>query len=174
VSTTSARRGQIASSLRDKEYRDFFVTEEIDTGIPFQIRAIRQARGWSQEELAARMGLTQASISRLENPDYGRFSLATLKRLASAFDVALAVRFVPFSRLVDWATNLSSEDLAVPDYEHDARLYPAPDPSLTAHHGVDITQGEDVCMVKITLLSDHRDHSNWFSNAEPDSLPMVR
>lgn len=133
MSTTFARWRQIADSLSEKEYRDSFVIEEINTGVPFQIRAMRQARGWSQKELAARMGMTQEGVSRLENPDYGKLTLTTLKRLASAFDVGLAVRFVPFSHLVDWAVNFSPNDLAVPDYEHDRGLL-APDPApLTVH-----------------------------------------
>lgn len=124
MTTTLARREQIAASLRDKEYRELFVEEEIDTGLPLQIRALRKARGWSQRELAKQVGMTQEGVSRLESLDYGRYTLATLKRLAAAFDVALVVRFEPFSRLVDWAANLSPEDLAVPDFEHDPGLEP--------------------------------------------------
>jgi transcriptional regulator with XRE-family HTH domain len=119
LTTTSGRREQIAASLQDKEYRDLFVAEEIATGLPFQLRAMRQARGWSQQELAERAGMTQEGISRLESLNYGRFTLTTLKRLASAFDVALVVRFEPFGRLVDWAANMSPEDLAVPAFTHD-------------------------------------------------------
>ena len=106
MTTTSTRREQIVASLQDKEYRDLFVSEEIDTGIPVQIRAMRKARSWSQRDVADRLGMTQEGVSRLENLDYGRYSLATLKRLASAFDVGLVVRFEPFSRLVDAAVNL--------------------------------------------------------------------
>src|SRR5688500_17698094 len=112
----SVRREQIAASVKDKEYRDLFVAEEIATGLPFQLRAMRQARGWSQQELAERAGMTQEGISRLESLTYGKFTLTTLKRLASAFDVALVVRFEPFGRLVDWAASMSPEDLAVPDF----------------------------------------------------------
>ena len=68
--------------MKDKEYRDFFVEEEINTGLAFQIRRMREAGGWSQEALAERLEATQAGISRLENPGHGRFSLSTLKRLA--------------------------------------------------------------------------------------------
>ena len=68
--------------------------------------------------------MTQEGVSRLESLDYGRYTLATLKKLASAFDVALVVRFEPFSQLVDSVVNLSPEDLAVPDFEHDPGLAP--------------------------------------------------
>jgi transcriptional regulator with XRE-family HTH domain len=119
VSTDTTRREQIAASLRDKEYRDAFVADHIDTGVAFQIRATREARGWSQKDLGRRAGMAQERVSVLEDPDYGKLTLTTLKRLASAFDTALVVRFVPFSQLVDWATDLAPEHLAVPDFEHD-------------------------------------------------------
>jgi transcriptional regulator with XRE-family HTH domain len=124
VTTTSARRNQLIASLRTKEDRDIFFEEEIDTGLPYQIRALRRDRGWTQKELAERLGMTQEGVSRLENPNYGKFTLSTLKRLASAFDVALVVRFEPFSHLVDWVANLSPDDMAVPDFEHDPGLMP--------------------------------------------------
>ena len=112
----------MVESLKDKEYRVLFVSEEIDTGLPYQIRAMRQDRGWSQEELAARTGMKQATISRVESVDYGRYSLQTLKRLASAFDVALTVRFAPFSVLVDAFVDLSDNDLRISSFSDDVGL----------------------------------------------------
>src|SRR5215208_4448170 len=102
---TSPRERQIAASLGDKEYRDAFVEEQIDTGLPFQIRTMRQRRGWTQGDLGQRAGMAQETISLLESPTYGRFTLRTLKRLASAFDVAVMVRFVPFSQFVGGGIN---------------------------------------------------------------------
>src|SRR5207249_4351326 len=63
--------------------------------------------------------MAQERVSVLEDPDYGRMSLSTLKRIASALDVAVVVQLVPFSQLADWAANISPETLAVPDFEHD-------------------------------------------------------
>lgn len=125
VSTDLTRREQIVASLQDKEYRDAFVEEHIDSGVAFQIRATREAQGWSQRELGRRAGMAQERVSVLEDPDYGRMSLSTLKRVASALDVALVVRFVPFSQLADWATELSAEALAVPNFARDPDLQPA-------------------------------------------------
>jgi transcriptional regulator with XRE-family HTH domain len=116
------KRSQIARSLRDKEYRDAFVQEHIETGVPFQIREMRRSRGWTQRELGERIEMKQETISKFESMNYGSFTLRTLKRLASAFDVALIVRFAPYSELVDFAADLSPEDLAVPSYADDQRL----------------------------------------------------
>jgi transcriptional regulator with XRE-family HTH domain len=111
---------RLIASLRDsKEYRDAFVSEHIDTGLPFQIKALRDQRKWSQEELGKRAGMKQETISRLEDPNYARFTLRTLKKLASGFDVALMVIFVPFSRLFDWESNLSPEALQAVSFEED-------------------------------------------------------
>jgi len=85
---------------------------------------MREREKWSQEELAKRVGMNQNAISRLENPFYGKPTITTLKRLATAFDVALIVRFAPFGELVDWVSGtprtnrgLSSESLGVPSFD---------------------------------------------------------
>lgn len=121
--TTSVRR-YIIDRLKDKTYRDAYVDENISTGIATQIKTMRESCGWTQQELGARLGMAQETISQLEDPNYGRLTMRTLKRLASAFDVALFVRFVPFSSLVDMLVNLSQEDLAVPSFEKDVLVAP--------------------------------------------------
>lgn len=68
--------------------------------------------------------MKQARISQLEDPDYGRPTLSTLLRLKRAFDVALDVKFLPFSELAAWSANFSAEDLAVPDFDHDPARQP--------------------------------------------------
>lgn len=109
------------ASLADKEYRDLFVSEHISQGLAFQIRALRQEKGWTQAELGQQVEMRQTTISQLEDPDYGRFTLSTLKRLASAFDVALMVRFSSFSELVELTTELSPERHAPPSFSEDAQ-----------------------------------------------------
>jgi transcriptional regulator with XRE-family HTH domain len=108
-----SRKEKLISELKDKEYRDAFVSEHIATGIPFQIKALREQREWSQREFGKKAGMHQERISVLEDPNYAKFSIATLKKLASAFNVGLVVRFVPISELVEWELNLSSESLKV-------------------------------------------------------------
>lgn len=71
---------------------------------------MRDREDWSQQTLAEEAEMTQNAISRLENPFYGKATITTLKRIAAVFDVALVVRFVPFSRLVKWVTGTTFED----------------------------------------------------------------
>lgn len=123
MSTRSKIRKQLSQNLNNKEYRDSFVETHIGTGLSFQIRAMRKERGWTQKQLAKRLGSSnQEGISRLENSGYGRFSIETLRRLASAFDVALLMRFVPFSELIDRVSSVKYGDLAVPPFTEDSGL----------------------------------------------------
>jgi transcriptional regulator with XRE-family HTH domain len=125
--TTSARRKQIIAGLANKAYRDAFVGAEISTTLPFQIRSIREKRGWTQGQLAQRSHHAQPTISKMERAGYDQFTLTTLKRLASAFDCGLLVRFVPFSQLVDWSSSMLSEQMDVPGFDHDPGLKPDAD-----------------------------------------------
>jgi transcriptional regulator with XRE-family HTH domain len=119
MNTRARNRNQLAKNVSDKKYRETFVESHIRNGVAFQIRAMRDMRGWTQKELAKRADTKQEAISRLENPDYGRFTLETLRRLASVFDVALTVRFVPFSELIDRMSSLTPRDMEIPDFAHD-------------------------------------------------------
>lgn len=114
---------RLLTELEDKEYRDAFVEGHIRTGAAYQIRALRNARNWSQDELGRRVDTSQSVIARLENPDYGKFSLSTLAKLASAFDVGLLVRFVSFSELLDRTRDLSPERLNAPSFTVDPGLH---------------------------------------------------
>ncbi len=113
------RKEKLLAELKDKRHRDAFVSEHIDTGIPFQIRALREQRSWTQKELGDRAGMAQVAISRFEDPNYSKFTLTTLKRLASAFDIGLMVRFISFSDLVEWEINLSPKSLEALSFDQD-------------------------------------------------------
>jgi transcriptional regulator with XRE-family HTH domain len=102
----------LAKLKGSKKRRDLFVAGQIKTGIPFQVRALRDKKGWTQAQLGTELGMTQTNISRLESPGYGRLNITTLQRIASVFDVALIVRFVPFSELMRWTDRLSPEVMA--------------------------------------------------------------
>lgn len=118
----SDRRGQLMNSLGDKAYRDAFVEANITNDLAFQIRALRDRHGWTQAEIGERVGMAQETISLFESGDYGRFTLRSLKRLASVFDVALLVRFAAFDELADWVLGLSEEKLAPASFPSEAAV----------------------------------------------------
>lgn len=118
-SERTKRRDQLAAGLHDKQYRDAFVREQIEVGLPFQIRAMRKEAGWSQKEFGGRLGKPQSVVSRLERPDYGRFSLSTLLEVASVYDVGVLVTFVPFGTLLDRVSGFSVSDVNIPPFAKD-------------------------------------------------------
>jgi len=63
--------------------------------------------------------MLQPRISAMEAPGGAKFTLETLRRLASAFDVALVVRFAPFSDLVRWAEEFSPDTFSVAGFGED-------------------------------------------------------
>lgn len=94
-----------------KAYRNIFGTS-ITGATASQILAMREKKGWTQQRLAREARMAQARISLLENPNYQNLSLKTLQRIANVFDVALIVRFVPFSQLFSILDRETSETLA--------------------------------------------------------------
>lgn len=119
---TTLKEKQLFESFQDKDYRDIFVEEHISVGLAHQIRELRDKYGWTQEELGDRAGKKQPVIAQLENPDYGSYTLRTLKTLASAFDVALQVNFVSFRDLIQRATNLAPDIIAPKGYEEERQI----------------------------------------------------
>jgi transcriptional regulator with XRE-family HTH domain len=111
----------LAKELSDPEVREHTVESQIKIGIPFQMRAMREHRGWTQETLADKLGTTQNTISRLENPKTGKPSVKTLLRIARAFDVGLLVRFVPFGFYGDVIDAMDATHVEVPSYAEEVK-----------------------------------------------------
>lgn len=117
------QKDQLAELLRDKDFRRQFTADFLHEFLAAQIRALREKKPWTQEELGAKAGqMDQVQVSRLENPDYPGGSLRSITRIAQAFDVALLVRFAPFSELVEWGVNLNPQRLAPLSFEEEHQL----------------------------------------------------
>lgn len=118
---TTKKHEQIWESLSDPDFRKQLIDEHINVGIAFQIRSLRGRQNLTQTKLAQLLGNNskQPMISEWENPNYGRYSLGTLKELAKVFDVGLLVQFVPFSTLVDWTVNVTSDVIAPPSFSEE-------------------------------------------------------
>ena len=94
-------------ALTNPKAREAYVEAEMVNGLAHQIRIIRQQRGLTQKQLAEKIRTTQTTISRLEDPSYGRYSMRSLLALSKVFDVALLVRFMAFSKFIPatWDTH---------------------------------------------------------------------
>jgi transcriptional regulator with XRE-family HTH domain len=111
---------KIWKKMARKAYRDGYVSAHISNTVASQITKLRTAHGWTQTQLAEHAGMKQSRISALEDPNWENVEIATLQRIASACDVALTVRFAPFSELAEWAATLSDDKLLVPTYDEEA------------------------------------------------------
>jgi DNA-binding XRE family transcriptional regulator len=60
-----------------------------------KVYELRTKAKLTQKELAARVRTTASVISRLEDDDYEGHSLAMLRRIASALNKRVEIRFVP-------------------------------------------------------------------------------
>ena len=103
--------------MANKEYRDSLISFKIDNDLSAQIYALREQRGLTQEELGALARMAQPRIAKLEASCEG-VSSATLKRLASAFDVGLVIRFAPHSECVADSVRVSV-DRSIPAFPDD-------------------------------------------------------
>lgn len=120
-----SKQEQMWENLSDRDFRKQFIDEHVNVGIAFQIRSLRNRQQLKQSELAQQMDVKQPLISSWENPNYGKYSLQTLKELAKAFDVGLLVRFVPFSTLIDWTVDITPDVIAPPSFnEEQAHTHP--------------------------------------------------
>jgi|SRR5882724_2970386 len=113
-------RQNLATKFDDKAYRDAFVAEQIFSRLPMKIRCIREQQELTQRQLGERAGMAQTWISKLEDPNYGKLTISTLLKIASAFDVGLQIDFVPFSRILGDSLRVSPDSLVVANFDHDA------------------------------------------------------
>jgi predicted transcriptional regulator len=77
------------------EMAELLEQERANLDIARKIYELRSRAGLSQAELARKVGTTQSVISRLEDADYDGHSLAMLRRIASALEKRVEIRFVP-------------------------------------------------------------------------------
>jgi len=78
----------------DPELARAYEQENLEREISRQILRLRQARGWTQAQLAEALQTKQSAIARLESGAH-RPSLATLDRICKVLDARLEVRLNP-------------------------------------------------------------------------------
>src|SRR5580698_9685640 len=84
---------------KSQEMADLVEQEQANLEIAQKIYELRTKAKLSQAELAQKVGTTQSVISRLEDADYDGHSLAMLRRIATALEKRVEIRFVSGHKL---------------------------------------------------------------------------
>lgn len=72
-------------------YRKTFSRTLQQIDLALLVREMREDAGWTQTELAKKVGTTQSVIARLEDAEYTGHSLTMLERIAAACGVGLTL-----------------------------------------------------------------------------------
>lgn len=80
--------------LADPDNRAVYEEEAAKGGLWLQLVEARQAAGLTQQEVARRLGVSQARVARIEKRGYDAYTLNTLRRYVKALgaDFQLEVR----------------------------------------------------------------------------------
>jgi len=81
------------------EMANLIEQEQANLDIARKIYELRTKAKLSQADLAHKVGTTQSVISRLEDADYDGHSLDMLRRIASALEKRVEIRFLPGRKL---------------------------------------------------------------------------
>jgi predicted XRE-type DNA-binding protein len=80
----------------DPEYQRIYEEEAAKGELWLQLVEARQAAGLTQQQVAERMGVSQAQVARIEKAGYDAYTLRTLRRyldaLGDEFTLEVAVR----------------------------------------------------------------------------------
>lgn len=78
----------------DEEFDKLVREAEVELSVAQQIYKLRKEAGLTQAELAKMIGTKHSAISRLEDADYGKQSMAMLERVANALGKKVKIEFV--------------------------------------------------------------------------------
>ena len=83
--------------LRDNpDYEAVYEEEAAKSALWLQLVEARQAAGLTQEQLAERLGVSQAQVSRIEKSGFDAYTLNTLRRYVAAlgegFELEVSIR----------------------------------------------------------------------------------
>ncbi len=73
-----------AKQMADPEFRHIYEEEAAKKELWLQLVEARKASSMTQEQVAERMGVSQAQVARIEKRGYETYTLRTLKRYVRA------------------------------------------------------------------------------------------
>lgn len=109
---------------KDIESRQGYMEACVEQDIAWQIKLTRKKRSLSQHQLAKKLNTRQSSVARWEDPLYGKHSIPCLIKIAHAFDCALSIRLIPYSKLAETAKDTSDDVFAIDSYESEIKEIP--------------------------------------------------
>ncbi|GLI52776.1 helix-turn-helix domain-containing protein [Thermodesulfovibrio yellowstonii] len=84
-------RDILKEQFKDEKFKEDFYRGLEKTRIATEIAYYREKRGLTQAQLAKKLGTSQSTIARLEDPFYDNYSLNTLRKIAKVLDLELIV-----------------------------------------------------------------------------------
>jgi transcriptional regulator with XRE-family HTH domain len=114
----------LREEFKDSEYSESYAESFLDSYLATQIKVLREQNGWTQEILADRIGTKQGAISRIEDVNYSKWNVSTLKKLGRAFRVRVKVSFETYGSLIGEVQTFSRENLQRTPREKDPVLFP--------------------------------------------------
>ncbi len=163
---SSHRLTRLASKLADKAYRGSYVAHQTRQFLARQVRKLRGEK--SQSEFGELLGKPQSVVSRLEDPNYGKWTLQTLFDVATSLDRAVIVRIVDYPTFLRFTSDMTDAAARPEAYEQDAVDSLASAASAEAALAESMDQAES----QTTALSQISPHSQPAS-AQADSMIMV-
>jgi hypothetical protein len=113
--THSSRTSQLALMMGEPDYRHSYVFTHTRHFLSRQMRAFRGQQ--SQVDFGKILDKPQSVVSRLEDPNYGKWTLQTLFDIARKLDVAIIVRFVDFSTFTEFTSNMDETAASPKKYD---------------------------------------------------------
>jgi transcriptional regulator with XRE-family HTH domain len=166
------KREELIENFLDKEYRESYAEDYLNTTIATQLRIIREQRELTQAELAAAVGTKQTAISRIENVNNAARNIGTLEAIAFALGCRLKVSFETFGSLIDESLYFSRESLQRPSFDEDPVF-------LGTAPAVFLVGGTNPCTAAVSMFGPslgvlHQDpNAGVMFAANPDAAHMV-
>lgn len=89
----------LKESLKDPEFKKLYEKEMQTFDISLKLIGLRIKLKLTQAQLARLMGTTQSVVARLENGNYNRCSLKTLRKIAKVTGTRLEINFEPIRKV---------------------------------------------------------------------------
>ena len=86
---------QMSHLRKNPVFAAAFDKRRAEAEVAFQIRRLREAKGWTQKDLADKVGCSQQAVSAIEQAGYRRHSLPLLRRIAELLDADVVVALIP-------------------------------------------------------------------------------